>query len=224
LPQQEPAESDKRRHNATRKSIFRACRQTVSFPPSPKSVHDPAQLCTPTHEKNGANPKNGGDTQRQPSAKIDIPTLSPPSPKPAESDKRRHNATRKSIFQACRQTVFLPPSPKSVHNLAQLCTPTHEKNGANPKHGGERNANPARRSTSRLCPRPARNQRRATKGDTMQHENPFFRSVAKPSASPQPEIQGRGRDAGCPAPPAQIRTSGIPAYGSYLGCIASNRN
>jgi hypothetical protein len=27
----------------------------------------------------------------------------------------------------------------------------------------------------------------------------------------------RGRDAGCPAPPAQIRTSGIPAYGSYLG-------
>jgi len=28
---------------------------------------------------------------------------------------------------------------------------------------------------------------------------------------------GRGRDAGCPAPPAQIRTCGIPAYGSYLG-------
>jgi hypothetical protein len=30
-------------------------------------------------------------------------------------------------------------------------------------------------------------------------------------------IIGRGRDTGCPAPPAQIRTSGIPAYGSYLG-------
>ena len=30
-------------------------------------------------------------------------------------------------------------------------------------------------------------------------------------------IISRGRDAGCPAPPAQIRTSGIPAYGSYLG-------
>jgi hypothetical protein len=29
--------------------------------------------------------------------------------------------------------------------------------------------------------------------------------------------EGRGRDAGCPAPPAQIRTCGIPAYGSYLG-------
>ncbi len=28
---------------------------------------------------------------------------------------------------------------------------------------------------------------------------------------------GRGRDAGDPAPPAQIRTCGIPAYGSYLG-------
>lgn len=27
---------------------------------------------------------------------------------------------------------------------------------------------------------------------------------------------GRGRDAGCPAPPAQIRTSGITAYGSCL--------
>ena len=28
---------------------------------------------------------------------------------------------------------------------------------------------------------------------------------------------GRGRDASCLAPPAQIRTCGIPAYGSYLG-------
>jgi hypothetical protein len=28
---------------------------------------------------------------------------------------------------------------------------------------------------------------------------------------------GCGRDAGFPAPPAQIRTCGIPAYGSYLG-------
>ena len=28
---------------------------------------------------------------------------------------------------------------------------------------------------------------------------------------------GRGRDASCPTPPAQIRTCGIPAYGSYLG-------
>ena len=27
----------------------------------------------------------------------------------------------------------------------------------------------------------------------------------------------RGRDANCLAPPARIRTSGIPAYGSYLG-------
>ena len=30
-------------------------------------------------------------------------------------------------------------------------------------------------------------------------------------------LNGRGRDAGCPAPPAQIRTCGIPAYGSYPG-------
>ena len=30
-------------------------------------------------------------------------------------------------------------------------------------------------------------------------------------------LNGRGRDASCPAPPAQIRTCGIPAYGSYLG-------
>jgi hypothetical protein len=29
-----------------------------------------------------------------------------------------------------------------------------------------------------------------------------------------------GRNAGYPAPPAQIRTSGFPAYGSYLGCLA----
>jgi len=31
------------------------------------------------------------------------------------------------------------------------------------------------------------------------------------------EGDGRGRNAGCPAPPAQIRTCGITAYGSYLG-------
>jgi hypothetical protein len=33
----------------------------------------------------------------------------------------------------------------------------------------------------------------------------------------------RGRDAGCPAPPARIRTCRIAAYGSYLGCLASKR-
>jgi len=33
----------------------------------------------------------------------------------------------------------------------------------------------------------------------------------------------RGRDEHCWSPPAQIRTSGITAYGSYLGCIASKR-
>jgi uncharacterized protein (DUF2461 family) len=32
-----------------------------------------------------------------------------------------------------------------------------------------------------------------------------------------------GRDAGCPAPPAQIRTSSATAYGSYRRCLASNR-
>ena len=52
------------------------------------------------------------------------------------------------------------------------------------KTGVIRNADPARRSTSRLCPRPARNRRRATRGDTMQHENQFFRPVAKPSSFP----------------------------------------
>ena len=30
------------------------------------------------------------------------------------------------------------------------------------------------------------------------------------------DIQSRGRDAGCPAPPAQIRTCGTTAYGSCL--------
>jgi hypothetical protein len=33
----------------------------------------------------------------------------------------------------------------------------------------------------------------------------------------------RGRNAGCPAPPAQIRTGAINAYGSYLGWLALNR-
>ena len=33
----------------------------------------------------------------------------------------------------------------------------------------------------------------------------------------------RGRDAGYPAPPAQIRTCGTTAYGSCLECVASKR-
>ena len=35
--------------------------------------------------------------------------------------------------------------------------------------------------------------------------------------------KGRGRDRDCSRPPAQIRTSGIPASGSYFGCLAWNR-
>jgi hypothetical protein len=34
---------------------------------------------------------------------------------------------------------------------------------------------------------------------------------------------GGGRNAGRPAPPAQIRTGAAGAYGSYLGWLASNR-
>ncbi len=37
----------------------------------------------------------------------------------------------------------------------------------------------------------------------------------------------RGRDAGCPALPAQIRTCPIRAFrasGSYLGCLAATRS
>src|SRR5689334_7179217 len=33
----------------------------------------------------------------------------------------------------------------------------------------------------------------------------------------------RGRDAHYWAPPAQIRTCGLPAYGSYLGCLTAKR-
>ena len=33
----------------------------------------------------------------------------------------------------------------------------------------------------------------------------------------------RGRDARYRAPPAQIRTGGIPAYGSYLGSLTAKR-
>ena len=36
-------------------------------------------------------------------------------------------------------------------------------------------------------------------------------------------VRNRGRDAHYWAPPAQIRTCGIPAYGSYLGCLTAKR-
>jgi hypothetical protein len=35
---------------------------------------------------------------------------------------------------------------------------------------------------------------------------------------------GRGRDAGYPAPPAQIRACATNAHGSYLGYLARNRS
>ena len=36
-------------------------------------------------------------------------------------------------------------------------------------------------------------------------------------------VQGRGRDSGCPLPPAQSRAGAASAHGSYLGCLASKR-
>jgi hypothetical protein len=36
-------------------------------------------------------------------------------------------------------------------------------------------------------------------------------------------ISGRGRDSGCPEPPAQIPAGGIAAPGSYLECLASKK-
>ena len=36
-------------------------------------------------------------------------------------------------------------------------------------------------------------------------------------------VFGRGRDASCPAPPAQIRAGSFSARGSYRGCLASKR-
>jgi len=36
-------------------------------------------------------------------------------------------------------------------------------------------------------------------------------------------VLDRGRDVGCPTPPAQIRTGGFPASGSYRGCLTANR-
>ena len=50
-----------------------------------------------------------------------------------------------------------------------------------------------------------------------------LRGSVQSSALSFPSPSGRGRDGHCWPPPAQIRTSGITAYGSYLGCIASKR-
>ena len=45
----------------------------------------------------------------------------------------------------------------------------------------------------------------------------------KESAKPDPRKGLPGRDAPYGAPPGQIRTCGIPAYGSYLGCLTAKR-
>lgn len=41
-------------------------------------------------------------------------------------------------------------------------------------------------------------------------------SIGKDGGNLTPREEGRGRNAGRPAPPAQIRTCGITAYGSCL--------
>ena len=43
--------------------------------------------------------------------------------------------------------------------------------------------------------------------------------VDQPAHWPWSSAAGRGRDAGCPAPPAQIRAGATNAHGSYLGCV-----
>ena len=49
--------------------------------------------------------------------------------------------------------------------------------------------------------------------------------AGEPRALPVPAqgVSDRGRDAGYPAPPAQIRTGPIKAYGSHLGCVTAKR-
>ena len=39
----------------------------------------------------------------------------------------------------------------------------------------------------------------------------------------KPAVPYRSRNAGYPAPPAQIRTCGFPSSGSYLGCVTAKR-
>jgi len=49
------------------------------------------------------------------------------------------------------------------------------------------------------------------------------RSLEAAGEPPWGKLKIRGRDAHYWAPPAQIRASGIPAHGSYLGCLTANR-
>ena len=46
----------------------------------------------------------------------------------------------------------------------------------------------------------------------------------EPGGRKRPDEPDRGRDAHHWAPPAQIRTCRIPAYGSYLGCLTAKRS
>ena len=50
-----------------------------------------------------------------------------------------------------------------------------------------------------------------------------MRELAEVDFPDAERIRDRGRDAHCWAPPAQIRTGGIPASGSYLGCLTAKR-
>jgi hypothetical protein len=74
-----------------------------------------------------------------------------------------------------------------------------------------------------MTSRQARRERREAERKARKAELKLAKAAAaEPRSVSQARAEinranGRGRDASCPAPPAQIRTCGIPAYGSYLG-------
>ena len=55
----------------------------------------------------------------------------------------------------------------------------------------------------------------------LKEDRPNFR-IGSHSDLTTPKFDFRGRDASYLAPPAQIRTGPIRAYGSHLGCLTAN--
>jgi hypothetical protein len=95
-------------------------------------------------------------------------------------------------------------------------------NKRNPFYMTSRELRTRRRAEERKARKQERKQLAAAQ---LQHEPdplPEIGFVSQKPATAERRAEtnrqnGRGRDAGCPAPPAQIRTCGSPAYGSYLG-------
>jgi hypothetical protein len=114
-----------------------------------------------------------------------------------------------------KQTVFVTQQPTGDHvveNSIEHCRVCH-------REAGDRSD--LRCPTVPRQPAALKGQRHDLLGEDVKRKR---RREHRLDIAGRPKLDGRGRDRPCGRPPAQIRTCGTTAYGSYRGCLAKNRS